>query len=232
MSEFQLIVKKLSKNYGKIEALKGANFSVKKGSITSFLGENGAGKTTTMKCVLGFLKKDSGTVEIKAERVGYVPEYPVFFPWLKGGEILSLTAKLHEISEDIFNKSISGYAERIGFDQKLLSRCVFTYSLGNRKKFSYLQNFIISPDFLVLDEPFYSLDPISIIKIRELFLEFKQKGRSIFLSSHIISEVEKITDEIIIIKNGNIITQKKINEFKDEKGNKLSLEKIFLSYTQ
>lgn len=216
MSEFQLVVRDLSKNYGKIEALKNGNFSIKKGIITSFLGENGAGKTTTIKCILGFLKRNSGEVKMNAERVGYVPEHPVIFSWLKGKEILYLTAKLYGISEEKLIRLVETYGEKIGFDTQLLLRKVHTYSLGNQKKFSFLQSLIVSPDFLIVDEPFYSLDPVSIKKIRELFLELKDEGVSLFLSSHIISEIEKITDEIIIIKKGNIVIQKNLKNFKDD----------------
>lgn len=215
MSDFHLIVRELSKNFGKIEALKRAHFSVKKGIITSFLGENGAGKTTTMKCIFGFLKRCSGTIEIKAQRIGYVPEFPVFFNWLKGKEIISYTSRLHGIPKERLERQVEKYSEKIGFEPQLLSRKVHTYSLGNQKKFSYLQSLIIYPDFFVIDEPFYSLDPITIKKIRDLFLELKEEGVSLFISSHILSEVEKITDEIIIVRKGIIIIQKNLRDFKD-----------------
>ena len=210
MSEYHLIVKELTKNYGKVEALKRADFSVKKGTITTFLGENGAGKTTAIKCTLGFLKRDSGTVELSAGRMGYVPEYPVFFSWLRGREILSYTLMVYGIQAEVREELVEEYSEKIGFDPQLLLRRVHTYSLGNRKKFSYLQTLLISPLFLIVDEPFYSLDPVSIKKIRELFLELKAKGVSLLLSSHLISEVEKITDDIIIIKRGSVIIQENL----------------------
>lgn len=215
MKGFFLTVKELSKNYGKIEALKNANFSIKKGFITAFLGENGAGKTTAIKLILGFLKKTSGRIKLETGRVGYVPEHPVFFDWLKGEEIISYTLKLYGIKENERDILIEKYSEKIGFDTQLLSRKIQSYSLGNQKKFSYLQSLIISPEFLIIDEPFYSLDPFSIKKVRDLFLELNKKGITLFLSSHIISEIEKFADEFIIIKKGKIIIQQNLNDFKN-----------------
>jgi ABC-2 type transport system ATP-binding protein len=215
VKEFFLTVKELSKNYGKIAALKKASFSIKRSVITSFLGANGAGKATTIKLILGFLKRNSGIIELEEGRVRYVPEYPLFFSWLKGKEIISYTLRLYGITENSGNSLIEKYSEKIGFDTQLLSRKIQTYSLGNQKKFSYLQSLIISPEFLIADEPFYSLDPFSIKKVRDLFLELKKTGTTFFLSSHIISEIEKFADEFIIIKKGEIIIQNNLNDFKN-----------------
>jgi ABC-2 type transport system ATP-binding protein len=207
MKELTLKVNRLSKKYGKIEAVKDVTFSIAPKTISAFLGENGAGKTTTLKLVLGFLKRDSGEIEINAGRIGYVPEHPVFFPWLRGKEILTYTLMLYGITEERQDALIQNYSEKIGFDIELLSRKIQTYSFGNQKKFSYLQSLIISPEFLIVDEPFSSLDPLSIKKVRDLFLELKNEGQTLFLSSHIISEIEKIGEEIIIIRKGSIAFQ-------------------------
>jgi ABC-2 type transport system ATP-binding protein len=216
MKELALKVNHLSKKYGKVEAAKDVTFSIARTTISAFLGENGAGKTTTLKLILGFLKKDSGEIELNAERIGYVPEHPVFFPWLRGKEILTYTLMLHGIAEERQEALIQNYSEKIGFDSELLSRKVQTYSLGNQKKFSYLQSLIISPEFLIVDEPFSSLDPFSIKKVRDLFLELKYSGQTLFLSSHIISEIEKICDDFIIIKKGTIVFQANLCRAKED----------------
>jgi ABC-2 type transport system ATP-binding protein len=216
MKEVALKVNRLSKKYGKVEAVKDVTFSIAPKIISAFLGENGAGKTTTLKLILGFLKRDSGEIELPAERIGYVPEHPLFFPWLRGKEILAYTLMLYGIAEEKQNALIQNYSEKIGFEAELLSRKVQTYSLGNQKKFSYLQSLIISPEFLIVDEPFSSLDPLSIKKVRELFLELKDSGRTLFLSSHIISEIEKICDDFIIIKKGRIVFQANLPRAKED----------------
>ncbi|MBE0461356.1 MAG: ABC transporter ATP-binding protein [Candidatus Aminicenantes bacterium] len=232
MTEKMLTATGLCKRYGRIIAVTDATFSVLKGGITTFLGENGAGKTTIIKIILGFLKSDSGRVQMRAARIGYVPEHPVFFGWLNGKDILSYTARAHGIGHSALRDLVETFSEKIAFDLELLSRNVRTYSLGNKKKFSFLQSLIIDPDFFIVDEPFNSLDPHSIKKVRDLFLEMKREGKTLFLSSHIISEVEKISDDFIIIKKGRILLQENLNIFKDRfiyveiKDSSLKLEEL------
>jgi ABC-2 type transport system ATP-binding protein len=155
-------------------------------------------------------------VETGDWRIGYVPERPVFFNWLKGKEIIALTAKMHGIEKQDLPLKIENLSGKISFDRKLLERKVQTYSLGNQKKFSYLQSLLISPDLLIVDEPFTALDPPSIKSIRDLFCGLKREGRTVFLSSHLVSEVEKICDEIIIISKGDIIIQEDLNRLKND----------------
>jgi ABC-2 type transport system ATP-binding protein len=180
------------------------------------LGENGAGKTTTLKLILGFLRPDSGAVEIGEGRTGYVPEHPVFFNWLRGNDIIRSTAQMYGIGKHSLARKIDDLSGKISFDRNLLERKVLTYSLGNQKKFSYLQTLLISPDLLIVDEPFTALDPPSIKSVRDLFSGLKREGKTVFLSSHLVSEVEKICDEFIIIKQGNIIIHEELGRLKHE----------------
>ncbi|MBM3284987.1 MAG: ABC transporter ATP-binding protein [Candidatus Aminicenantes bacterium] len=223
-----LRVEKLAKKFGQVEAVRDVSFSVRRKAITAFLGENGAGKTTTIKAILGFLKADRGHVEMRANRVGYIPEHPVFFPWLSGREILTLTARLFGVMPSRLNHEVERMSAVTLFDTKLLARKVQTYSLGNQKKFSYLQSLIISPDFVIVDEPFSSLDPLSIKSVRDLFLSLKAGGKTFFLSSHLISEMEKICDDVIIIKQGRICLEESVERLRRE--GPLDLEKLFLSF--
>lgn len=227
MSDILIRSINLCKNYGKIKALKEASFSIKRGTITAFLGENGAGKTTTIKILLGFLKPDSGRVEINCLKLGYVPDRPLFFPWVKGKEILEVTARLFGINGQRRNHLIEEKSIRIGFDPALLERRVQTYSLGNQKKMSYLQNLIVSPELLIIDEPFAGLDPVSIKLVRDLFLELKKEDKTLFLSSHLISELEKICDEVVIIRKGQILLEDNREDLRS-KGH-TDLEALFLS---
>lgn len=232
MTESVLWVKNLAKSYGRVEALRNVSFSVRRNEITAFLGENGAGKTTTLKVILGFLKADGGAIDVRAEQLGYVPEHPVFFSWLRGSEILKLTARRFGLGGGAagFERRVDEMSERIGFDVKLLERKVQTYSLGNQKKFSYLQSLLISPDLLIVDEPFSSLDPLSIKSVRELFLDWKGKGGTVFLSSHLISEMEKIVDEIVIIRKGQVVLEASVEKLKEQ--GTFDLETLFLSIHQ
>lgn len=227
MNDVIIDIENLSKNYRQVKALKNVSFSVKKAAITAFLGENGAGKTTTIKIILRFLKPDAGRAEIRCQTIGYVPDLPLFFPWLKGREIIDLTAKLYGMNSHYVSQSIGEISARIGFDPALLERRAQTYSMGNQKKLSYLQNLIVSPEVLIVDEPFSGLDPISIKLVRDLFVELKKQGRTLFLSSHLISELEKICDGVIIIRKGRILLEDNLEKLKNE--GYPDLEALFLS---
>lgn len=210
-----LTAEAISKRYGKTQAVKEVSFSIPGKAITIFLGQNGAGKTTTLKILLGFLKPDRGHFELAKGRVGYVPEHPVFFPWLKGEEALRLTGRFFGLRQSEVEDSSKKYCPILGLDTELLRRRVETYSLGNQKKFSYLQSLIQTPELLIVDEPFSALDPISVKNVRELFLQLRGEGATLFLSSHMIAEVQKICDEFIIIKEGRIVFQDNLRRLKE-----------------
>jgi ABC-2 type transport system ATP-binding protein len=207
MNSYVLRAENLTKSFGRVKALRRATFSLSRRTITAFLGENGAGKTTTLRLILEFLRPDSGSLETPAGRIGYVPEHPVFFPWLSGKDILSLTARQHGIGARELADKARQLSERLSFDPDLLRRKVPTYSSGNQKKFSYLQSLLLSPEFLIVDEPFAALDPPSIRRVRDLFCKLRSEGSTVFLSSHLVSEMEKICDEFIIISHGDIVIQ-------------------------
>ncbi len=202
-----LQAERLSKRFGAVEAVKDATFDVCPHTITAFLGENGAGKTTVLKLLLGFLSPDSGRFSFTTERVGYVPERPVFFPWLRGDEILLGTMRAFSLLEREADREVESICRRLAFDPCLLGRKVQTFSLGNQKKFSYLQSLLVDPDLLIIDEPFSAIDPVSIKSVRALFRELRAQGKALLLSSHLISELEKVCDEFIIIKKGRVVAQ-------------------------
>jgi ABC-2 type transport system ATP-binding protein len=225
MSGTALVVHGLSKSFAGVMAVRDAGFSLERGRITAFLGENGAGKTTTIKMVLGFLRRDSGEIELRARTVGYVPEQPAFFPWIKGGELLDCTLRLHGVPHERRSERIATLCEKLSLDPGLLERRVPAYSQGNRKKFSYLQSLLVSPDLFIVDEPFTALDPTSIMAARRLFCELAEGGAAVFMSTHLISEVEKIYDDVIIIRGGAVILRKR----REDSGPWPDLETLFLS---
>ena len=225
MSGTALVVHGLSKSFAGVMAVRDAGFSLERGRVTAFLGENGAGKTTTIKMVLGFLRRDSGEVELRARTVGYVPEQPAFFSWIKGGELLDCTLRLHGVPHERRRERIATLCERLSLDHGLLDRWVPTYSQGIRKKFSYLQSLLVSPDLLIVDEPFTALDPTSIMDARRLFRELAEGGAAVFLSTHLISEVEKVFDDVVIIAGGEVVLRKR----REDQGPWEDLETLFLS---
>ena len=220
-----LVVRGLSKSFDGIMAVRDVAFSLEYGRITAFLGENGAGKTTTIKMVLGFLRRDSGEVVFRARTVGYVPEQPAFMSWIKGQELLDCTFRLHGLPLGCRKERTLALCEKLSLDPGLLGRSVSSYSQGNRKKYSYLQSLLVSPDLFIVDEPFAALDPISIVEARRIFRELAAGGAAVFLSTHLISEVEKIYDDVIIISRGEIVLRRS----REAPGAPVDLEKLFLS---
>ena len=208
-----LNVNGIEKSFGRVRAVRGVSFSLERGRTTALLGENGAGKTTTLKIVLGFLKPDEGTVELGASRVGYVPDKPVFFPWLSGRAILDLTRRSLGRRKPEWESTVREISAKILFDPGLLDRKPGTYSAGNIKKFAYLQALAAAPELLVVDEPFSALDPPSIRRIRDLFIDMRDGGAALLLSSHMLAEMVRISDDFIVIRRGEVAARSGLPEF-------------------
>jgi len=221
---------RLSKRFGPVQALSDVSFKLRKGTITAMLGENGAGKTTTLKIALGFLRPDSGTVTIAPGRVGYIPDRPAYFPCLDGFSVLGLAAGRGNGNGTDMGARLLAAARSVLFDPALLRRRPGSYSTGNAKKFAYLQNLAIGPDLLVVDEPFSALDPPSVKRIREIFLELREAGKTILLSSHMLAEMERIADSFIVLRRGTVIAHAGLKEWRLMRSARTApdLETVFL----
>ncbi len=224
MSRTVLAVLRLSRRFGSVRAVRDISFSLDGGRVAALLGENGAGKSTAIRLALGFLCKDGGKIHINAGTIGYVPEQPSFFPWVRGDELLDCAALLNGIPRDRARRSVLEWCERLPFPPELLRRRVSTYSHGNRKKFAYLQSLILSPALFVADEPFSALDPVSIRNARGIFRELASGGCAVLLSSHIIAEVGKVYDDIIVVHRGEVV----LRERREDLGPGADLEALFL----
>lgn len=213
----------LTKFYGKSVGLLSLNLTVKEGEIFGFLGPNGAGKTTTIRLLLDFIKPTNGTasifgydtrkesVKIK-EKIGYLPGDYSLYDNLTGEEIINYIGKLHKK----YNRNkMEILVERFDVDiKKKLKRC----SKGMKQKIQIILAFMNNPELLILDEPTSGLDPLLQQEFYKLLSEEKKDGKTIFLSSHILSEVEKECDRIAIIKNGKLVIISDINELKEKRG--------------
>jgi ABC-2 type transport system ATP-binding protein len=200
----------LVKRFGKFTALNGVNIEVNEGEVYGFIGPNGAGKSTTIKILLGILKAASGearlfgrdawkdAVEIH-KKIAYVPGDVNLWPNLTGGEVIDLFARLRGAADKKRTKEL---LERFNLDPSKKSR---TYSKGNRQKVALVSAFSSDAELFILDEPTSGLDPLMEIVFQECVLEAKNQGKSILLSSHILSEVEKLCDRVGIIRQGEII---------------------------
>lgn len=196
----------------KKQVLFDVGFKIPDHSITGFLGSNGAGKTTTMKCVLDLLKIDSGEVrffdgQYKDPRyyIGYLPERPYFYEYLTGVEFLVFYGQLSmdlKISE--IKKQAIKLLERVGLGHAQ-NKLLRSYSKGMLQRVGLAQAIIHKPKFLILDEPMSGLDPDGRYQITQLIKEVGEQGATIFFSSHLLDDVEKLCDRLVIIDHGKII---------------------------
>ena len=208
--EIAIKTNKLSKYYDSSVALAPLDLEVYRGEILGYLGPNGAGKTTTIRAMLGLIKPSSGSAEIfgidtqkdKVEahkRLAYIPGESTFWPNLTGAETLHLLGKIHGKVDVKYQKLL---VERFQFDS---TKKVRTYSKGNRQKINIIAALMTRADLLMMDEPTTGLDPIMEQAFRESVLEAKANGQTIFLSSHILQEVEVLCDRVAILNSGKLV---------------------------
>lgn len=200
-------VRELHKNFGRVQALRGLNLILPQGEVLGFLGPNGSGKTTTIRILLGLLKSDKGTISLFGgdpwkdavmlhKKLVYVPGDVSLWPKLTGGEVIDVLSSLTGGLEPERKKSM---IERFELDPTKKAR---TYSKGNRQKVALVAALASRAELLILDEPTSGLDPLMEATFTDCIQEIKKEGRSVLLSSHIFSEVEKLADTITIIKDG------------------------------
>lgn len=201
----------IKKSFGKFQALRGVTFEVKKGEVLGFIGPNGSGKSTTIRILLGMLKSDSGDATIFGQnvwqnavdihrRIAYVPGDVNLWPNLTGGEVIDLFLSMRGVRID--KKLKEELMERFEFDPTKKCRA---YSKGNRQKVALIAAFAAPADLYILDEPTSGLDPLQERVFQECIEEIKSQGASVLLSSHILSEVERLCDQVAIIRQGEIV---------------------------
>jgi ABC-2 type transport system ATP-binding protein len=213
-------IKNLKKHFGKVKALDGISFDVKKGEIFGFLGPNGAGKTTTIRCMMDFLRPSSGKVNILGldarqssvdikKRIGYLTsDLRLYDNWTGQDHIKFL--------EDIFKKASNAkdLAKRLGLNRKLKFK---NLSSGNKQKLGLVLALMFSPEIVILDEPTAGLDPLLQNTVYEIIKELQQKGSTIFMSSHNLAEVERICTRAAVIKNGKLVAIEEIDKLRGKR---------------
>ncbi|MCL7749464.1 ABC transporter ATP-binding protein [Halalkalibacter alkaliphilus] len=209
----------LTKKFGKFTALKGVNLEVKPGEVFGFIGPNGAGKSTTIRVLLGILKASEGEAKIFGkdawkdaveihQHLAYVPGDVNLWPNLTGGEVIDLFLKLRGVPH---KNRRDEFIERFKLDPSKKCR---TYSKGNRQKVALISAFAAEADLYILDEPTSGLDPLMEKVFQDCVIEAKRAGKSILLSSHILSEVERLCDRVGIIRQGEMIETGTLNEMR------------------
>lgn len=217
-----LTVENVSKIIGSRMVVSNLNMSVKKGEVYGFLGPNGAGKTTTIRMIVGLAKPSGGRIRIKGcdvqkeraealRHVGAIVENPETYSYLTGRQNLIHYARLAGINRRKMRRRIEELTVLVGLEGRIDDK-VKTYSLGMRQRLGLAQALIDNPDLLVLDEPTNGLDPAGMREFRSLVRKIASTGVAVFVSSHLLSEIQQMCDRVAIIKDGRIVTEQSVTE--------------------
>lgn len=219
---------KLTKSYGRSRGIRDVTFDIQEGEVFGFLGPNGAGKTTTMRTLMGLLRPTSGSASIGGldcwkqstavkKLVGYLPGEFTFDPGLRGAQIIEY---LGHLRGGVDQKYMRNLVERLGFDPSKRFR---EYSRGNKQKLGLVQAFMHRPRLLILDEPTSGLDPLNQQEFYKMVAEVHAEGHTVFLSSHILPEVEHTCDRVAIIREGQLVKIDHVSALKDMRQREVDL---------
>lgn len=208
------------------------DLTVNRGELFGLLGLNGSGKTTTIKLILGLLKPTEGTVTVLGEKasspavlrqVGYLPESPYFYRYLTAREILTMYGTLSKIKD--LPAAVERMLVQVGLSD-VAEKKLAEFSKGMLQRIGIAQSLLHDPAILIYDEPVSGLDPLAMQEMRTLLVELKRQGKTIFLSSHLISEVEKICDRVAILSKGSLVRVMEQKEWARADG---ELERVFIA---
>ena len=221
-------IKNLTKNYNKSRGILGVNLKIEQGEIFGFIGPNGAGKSTTIRTLLGLIYPTSGSAQIFGksciehpeirEELGYLPSEVFYYDNMRVIDLLKYSASFYK--KDCTNR-IKELAEIMDLD---LKKKIDDLSFGNKKKVGIVQGLLHEPKLIILDEPTSGLDPLMQQKFFDLIAQEKQKGATIFFSSHILSEVQKMCSRVAFIKEGRIIKTEKMSTLQENNYKRISIE--------
>ena len=209
----------LSKQYGRIKAVRNLNLSIKRGTVFGILGPNGSGKTTTLGMIMDVINMTSGSYKWFGEeptkdsrkKIGTILETPVFYPYLSGAKNLQITAEIKGAPYENIPKVL----KQVGLlDRK--DDNFRTYSLGMKQRLSIAAALVNDPIVLILDEPTNGLDPQGIAEIRELILDIARSGKTIILASHLLDEVQKVCSEFAVLRQGKLLHTGSVDEVSNQ----------------
>lgn len=208
----------LTKKYKENSVIQDVSFTLEHGRCVALLGPNGSGKTTTLRMLAGFIKPTEGTIAFNDEslsrdfrqHVGYLPQFPVFYDWMTGKEFLVYSGQLAHLSKSEARKRADELLELVNLKEVRKLR-ISKYSGGMKQRLGIAQALIHSPKLIILDEPASALDPIGRREVLNLMRELK-KDSTILFSTHILNDAEEVSDEILLLNNGNVIEQGSMHE--------------------
>ncbi|WP_171299437.1 ABC transporter ATP-binding protein [Enterococcus cecorum] len=237
-----LTVKHLSGGYFQHPVLKDLNFEIENGELVALIGLNGAGKSTTIKEIIGLLKPTSGSIEIDGlslnksasqyrQKIGFIPESPVLYEELTLREHIEVTAMAYDIPMDVAMQRADKLLKTFRLEKRL-DWFPANFSKGMKQKVMIVCAFLIEPSLYIIDEPFLGLDPLAIHALLELLKEEKAKGKSILMSTHVLSTAEKYCDRFIFLHEGQIKSQGTLAQIKEQFAMPdASLDELYLSLT-
>ncbi|WP_419871725.1 ABC transporter ATP-binding protein [Candidatus Pristimantibacillus sp. PTI5] len=220
MSALAIETSLLTKDYGEGRGCHGVTLTVREGEAFGFLGPNGAGKSTIVKMLTGLIKPTSGKAQIYGHasgtiearrRLGYLPELFRYPDWLTGEEVLAFHAKLCELDRITAKRRISLLLDEVGIGSRGRDR-LKDYSKGMQQRLGLACALLGDPDIVFLDEPASALDPVGRHEVRELLARLRSQGKTIFLNSHLLEDVEQLCDKVALLNNGRVLAEGKVSE--------------------
>jgi ABC-2 type transport system ATP-binding protein len=215
-----------------VRALDGLSLTVNQGEIFGFLGANGAGKTTTLKLLMRLIFPTAGTARILGreisdiamhDRIGYLPENPYFYDYLTALEFLNFCGQIFGIPQSTRNKQAKELLARVHLDERKWNTQLRKFSKGMLQRVGLAQALVNDPEVVFLDEPMSGLDPIGRRQVRDLIAALKQEGKTVFMCSHILSDIEVLCDRIAILKQGRLSHVGYLNELQGDAHNQLEI---------
>ncbi len=207
------------------QVLKNLSFEIESGHTTGFVGVNGAGKTTTLKCALGFVFADSGSVNFfnqgilnsqSKKKLGYLPERPYYYDFLTANQFLKFHWDLTGGGAG-FNSAAENILHKVNL-KNVANRSLRSFSKGMLQRIGLAQALLREPEFLILDEPMSGLDPDGRILIKKIMQEEKKKGTTLFFSSHLLGDMDELCDDLVVIDQGRLVFQGALKDFAKNKG--------------
>jgi ABC-2 type transport system ATP-binding protein len=217
----------------KVRALDGLTLNVESGQIFGFLGGNGAGKTTTIKILMSLIFATEGRAKILGEdisnvkmraRIGYCPENPYFYDYLKARELMMYFGELFGLDKTRAKQKCEELLTKVGLEEKDWNKQLRKFSKGMLQRVGLAQALINEPEIVFLDEPMSGLDPIGRREIRELIAELREKGVTVFMSTHILSDIEALCDNVAILRGGRLAATGKLDDLLNAAGEQQSFE--------
>jgi ABC-2 type transport system ATP-binding protein len=223
-----IVIDQLKKSYGKVQAVRGISMSVQRGEIFGFLGPNGAGKTTTIRCMLDVIRPSAGTIRVLGmdaqrdklalhQHIGYLPGEVRLPMQMTGKQVINYFSRLQGREPVLLNDLVARFDVEI-------KRPMKGYSKGMRQKIGIVLAFMCDPEVLILDEPTSGLDPLLQKTFHEFLLEEQARGRTIFMSSHIMSDVEKVCQRVAVIRSGELVTVEEVEALREKAGQRVTVE--------